>query len=125
MSHNLCSSGEKSTTTSLLKSTHNWLPLLESGRDVGAVFFKVAFNSVPHCTLIDKLKGINLDPVLLHWIQSYLSGRRQQEVMVNGDNNLYYSTDQLQVELILDCCNEMSWVLFLTGPWFDRNYLQI
>ena len=26
----------KSTTTALLETTHNWLQLLESGRDVGA-----------------------------------------------------------------------------------------
>ena len=30
---------EKSTTTALLETTHNWLQLLESGRDVGAIFF--------------------------------------------------------------------------------------
>ena len=78
----------KSTTTALLETTHNWLQLLESGSDVGAIFFdfKKAFDSVPHRALIDKLKGINLNPLLLHWIQSYLSGRSQQ-VLVNGEKS--------------------------------------
>ena len=78
----------KSTTTALLETTHNWLNLLESGRDVGAVFFdfKKAFDSVPHRALVDKLKHINLNPVLLRWILSYLSGRRQQ-VVVNGETS--------------------------------------
>ena len=50
----------KSTSTALLETTHNWLQLLESGRDVGAIFFnfKKAFDSVPHRALMDKLKGI-------------------------------------------------------------------
>ena len=78
----------KSTTTALLETTHNSLQLLESGRDIGAIFFdfKKAFDSVPHRALIDKLKGINLNPLLLHWIQSYLSGR-SQEVLVNGEKS--------------------------------------
>ena len=33
---------------------------------------------MPYHALIDKLKSINLKPVLLRWIQSYLAGRRQQ-----------------------------------------------
>jgi len=65
-----------------------WMQLLESGRDVCVVFydFKKAFDSVPHCELIDKLRNINVGPVLLHWIQNYLSGRRQQ-VLVKGETS--------------------------------------
>ena len=48
--------------------------------------FKKAFDSVPHRALVDKLKHINLNPVLLRWILSYLSGRRQQ-VVVNGETS--------------------------------------
>ena len=63
-----------------METTHNWLQLLESGRDIGAIFFdfKKAFDSVPHHALMDKLKAINLNPLLLHWIQS-------QQVLVNGE----------------------------------------
>ena len=35
---------------------------------------------------MDKLKAINLNPLLLYWIQSYLSGRSQQ-VLVNGEKS--------------------------------------
>ena len=41
---------------------------------------------MPHRTLMDKLKVINLNPLLLRWIQSYLSGRSQQ-VLVNGEKS--------------------------------------
>ena len=74
MIHSLVSNEVNQLLLWLLESTHNWLQLLESGRDVGAIFFdfKKAFDSVPHHALMDKLKGINLNPLLLHWIQSYL-----------------------------------------------------
>ena len=35
---------------------------------------------------MDKLKAINLNPLLLHWIKSYLSGRSQQ-VLVKGEKS--------------------------------------
>ena len=75
----------KSTTTALLETTNNWFQLLESGREVGAVFFdfRKAFDSVPHRLLLRKLEDINLHPLLLRWIHSYLSGRTQK-VVVNG-----------------------------------------
>ena len=103
----------KSTTTALLETTHNWLQLLESGRDVGAIFFdfKKAFDSVPHRALIDKLKDINLNPLLLHWIQSYLSGRSQQ-VLVNGEKSdplpVLFLRDQ---SLVLFC----SWYILMAS----------
>ena len=58
------------------------------GTYIGAIFFdfKKAFDSVPDRALMDKLKATNLNPILLHWIQSYLSGRSQQ-VHVNGEKS--------------------------------------
>ena len=68
MSHSLGSAG----ISAQMESTHNWMQLLESGRVVG--------------TQIDKLKSIDLKPVLLRWIQSYLAGRRQQ-LVVNDETS--------------------------------------
>ena len=74
----------KSTVTALLETTRNWFQLLERGPDVGAIFFdfRKAFDLVPHHELIKK---ISLNPAL-RWIQSYLTGRRQQ-VLVNGETS--------------------------------------
>ena len=69
-------------TTALLKTTNNWFQLLESGSEVGAVFFDFR-NSVLHCSLLDKLEDINLHPLLLNWVHSYILGRTQK-VVVNG-----------------------------------------
>ena len=75
----------KSTTTCLLETTHNWFQLLENGNEIGAVFFdfRKAFDSVPHRALLSKLESLNLNPMLLRWVQSYLAGRTQQ-VAPNG-----------------------------------------
>ena len=79
----------KSTVTALLETTHNWLQLLESGCEVGAIFFdfKKAFDSVPHRALIQKLEGLGVNTYLLRWIVSYLTNRKQQ-VVVNGATSL-------------------------------------
>ena len=45
--------------------------------------FGKAFDSVPHRALLSKLEDLNLNPMLLKWIQSYLAGRTQQ-VVLNG-----------------------------------------
>ena len=91
MIHSLVSNEENQLLLLLLETTHNWLQLLESGRDVRAIFFdlKKALNSVPHCTLIDKLKNINLNPLLLHWIKSYGNslGGVNKSYIVNGEKS--------------------------------------
>ena len=50
------------------------------------VFFDVqkAFDSVPHQRLMKRLSELNLHPLLLSWICSYLSFR-YQHVVVNGE----------------------------------------
>ena len=76
----------KSTVSALLATTHDWLQHLEAGQDVCAVFFdlKKAFDSVPHRSLLDKLKLLNLHLVLIRWICSYLMGRAQS-VVIDGE----------------------------------------
>jgi len=46
----------KSTIQALLTATNDWLEMMESGIEAGAVFFDFtkAFNSVPHKALIEK-----------------------------------------------------------------------
>ena len=78
----------RSTVSALLSTVHEWLELLESGREICAIFldYKKAFDSVPHAPLIDKLSKIGLHYKLLKWLTDYLTLRRQ-EVVVNGANS--------------------------------------
>ena len=75
----------RSTVTALLSTIHEWLHLLESGKDICAVFldYRKAFDSVPHAPLINKLLDIGLHTNLLAWLADYLTNRVQQ-VVVNG-----------------------------------------
>ena len=78
----------KSTVAALLTATHEWFQQLEAGREVCVcVFFELrkAFDSVPHRALLEKLKQLNLNPVLIRWTCSYLMGRRQK-VVVDGES---------------------------------------
>jgi len=50
------------------------------------VFFDLRkASTLPHRTLLEKLKQLNLNPVLIKWICSYLMGRRQK-VVVDGES---------------------------------------
>ena len=62
----------KSTVTSLLTVVVDWLKILESKRDVCAVFFDLtkAFDTVPHRPFMAKLKETGLNPHLLEWISN-------------------------------------------------------
>ena len=55
-----------------------------------AVFFfdlRKAFDSViPHRALLEKLERLDINPVLVRWICSYLMGRRQK-VVVDGETS--------------------------------------
>jgi len=64
---------------------HEWLTHLESGSEIGAIFFdfKKAFDTVPHLPLLSKLENIGLDPHIITWIHNYLA-ERQQRVVING-----------------------------------------
>ena len=43
----------------------------------------LAFDTVPHSLLLNKLQDLNLNPYLLRWIRSYLSNRSQY-VCIDG-----------------------------------------
>ena len=75
----------RSTVTALLSTVHRWFQLLESGKEICAVFldYRKAFDSVPHQLLISKLQQLGLHSNLLSWITDYLS-QRKQRVVVEG-----------------------------------------
>ena len=51
----------------LASATDDWFTTLDSGSSVGTVFFdlKKAFDSGPHCLLLDKISATGLHPVLV------------------------------------------------------------
>ena len=53
--------------------------ILDSGSEVCAIFFDLqkAFDSVPHRSLIAKLRQLNINEFLLKWIVDYLTDRSQ------------------------------------------------
>ena len=75
----------RSTTSALLAVTHDWLSNLDNGIEVCTVYLDLrkAFDSVPHCALLQKLYNIHLDPYIIQWINSYLA-ERSQMVVVGG-----------------------------------------
>ena len=67
------------TISALIKVIDDWSKALDEGYEVCVVFFDVskAFDTVPHSLLLTKLRELNINPYLLRWIRSYLSGRSQ------------------------------------------------
>ena len=84
----------RSTIGALLSTTHDWFKLLEEGKDICAVFldYRKAFDSVPHRPLIEKLKGVGLNPHIIAWLSDYLTSRKQRVVV---DGSISSSTEVL------------------------------
>ena len=78
----------RSTVTSLLHITDQWLKELENGLDICAVFFdfRKAFDSVPHLPLMSKISSLGLDANINTWLNNYLA-KRTQAVVVNGSES--------------------------------------
>ena len=78
----------RSATSALLSVTHDWLEQLEQGKEVCSIFFDLrkAFDSVPHCLLLQKLCEIGTNPYIVQWTRSYLTDRTQI-VVVGGEQS--------------------------------------
>ena len=76
---------KKSCTTNLLEYLEKVTKAVEEGKDVDIVYldFAKAFDLVPRCRLIAKLKAHGVDGELLRWMSSWLKDRKQR-VVVNG-----------------------------------------
>ena len=76
----------RSTVGALLSTTHDWFQLLESGKDICAIFldYRKAFDSVPHVPLMHKLSETGLHVNIMAWLRDYLTLRRQQVVVAGA-----------------------------------------
>jgi len=67
----------RSCLTNLLETLENWTKALDEGYglDVVYLYYRKAFNSVPHHRLIEKLKTFRISGKLLQWLGSFLTSR--------------------------------------------------
>ena len=59
---------------------HHWSKAIDNKQPLRILFidFEKAFDRVSHNLLIDKFKSFNVDPILIRWLCSFLSNRRQR-----------------------------------------------
>ena len=76
----------KSCLTNLLEFMEKVTKEYDSGNALDIVYldFEKAFDKVPHSKLIDKLKFFGIQGQILHWINKWISDRKQR-VVLNGE----------------------------------------
>ena len=75
----------RSTSLQLLTVLDKWTESIDQGHPVDCIYmdYQKAFDTVPHKRLINKLNSYGINNQILHWIENFLSDRRQM-VCVNG-----------------------------------------
>jgi hypothetical protein len=76
---------KRSTVLQLLKVLDQWTELLDEGNclDVLYLDFSKAFDTVPHCRLLNKLQAYGIKGKILEWVTDFLTNRRQR-VSISG-----------------------------------------
>ena len=97
-----------STTIALLYCTHSVLTLLENHSSVFGIFLdiKKAFNSVPHSPLLYLLQSLNVHPVFLNQLHSYLLSRW---ILLPGQTCLFRRSSRLHSQSV------PSFLLYING----------
>lgn len=83
--HNLLTNGQHgfrrgfSTATQLVVTVHEMAAVLDDGGQIDAILidFSKAFDRVPHSKLISKMKNLGIPPLIVSWVISYLTNRKQ------------------------------------------------
>ncbi|PKU38309.1 rna-directed dna polymerase from mobile element jockey-like [Limosa lapponica baueri] len=75
----------RSCLTNLMSFYNHVTRFLDVGKAVDVVYldFGKAFDTVPHCILLEKLENHGIDKCTLRWIKNWLDGRAQR-VVING-----------------------------------------
>ena len=75
----------RSTTTNLLESTHDWIVGLGCLNNIDVVYidFSKAFDSIVFTKLLFKLQNCGISGKLLAWLSSFIHGRSQCVVLEN------------------------------------------
>ena len=77
----------KSTTLALADMVHHWTQAMDNKQRILFIDFEKAFERVFHNLVIDKFKSFNVNPILIRWLCSFLSNRRQRtkiSTLLNG-----------------------------------------
>jgi hypothetical protein len=76
----------KSTISNLLEFYDFVTSELDSGACVDIIFLDMlkAFDTVPHHTLIKRLKELNINPTVVRWVLNYLADRKQRVRVRDG-----------------------------------------
>ena len=74
---------KKSCFTNLLTTFEDWTAAVDSGYGIDVIYldYSIAFDSVPHLRLIEKLKGYGIGGKLMMWLGSFLHGQFQRVVL--------------------------------------------
>ena len=81
----------RSTLTNLLEMLESWTRIFEEGFGVDVIYldYRKAFDTVPHCKLLYKLKELGPGVLLITWIEQFLLGR-QMRVKVCGSFSTWF-----------------------------------
>jgi len=98
ISNNLFSSKQfgfikgRSTVLQLLHVLDTWVKNLEEGGQIDIIYtdFAKAFDKVPHCRLISKLRSYGINDQLILWIKDFLL-HRSQRVKINNEFSAWHS----------------------------------
>ena len=103
-------------------ATHEWHSLMDRQKDIMCDFQK-AFDTVPHHRLMERLANIGIHPLLLSWLCSYLS-RRKQHVIVNGEcSHSTYVLSGVPQGSVLGPLLFLIYIDTITSlPLFERKY---
>ncbi|KAI2649485.1 RNA-directed DNA polymerase from mobile element jockey [Labeo rohita] len=102
-----------------LQTPHNFASVL-------FVDFSSAFNTIQRHLLIKKLQHLNVTPLLIHWINNFLSSRPQTSSLPNT-TYYKYADDTAIVGLLKDNSSITAYHQSITDftLWCSDNYLQL
>jgi hypothetical protein len=74
----------------LLVVLEEWSKCIDEGAALDIVYldFAKAFDTVPHQRLLEKMRAYGIQGMILNWVSSFLSGRKQR-VVVNGEKSAW------------------------------------
>jgi Reverse transcriptase (RNA-dependent DNA polymerase) len=73
----------------LLQVLDKWTEILDKGGSIDVIYLGLAkaFDTVPHQRLLRKLSNYRVSGKVLEWIRQFLTGRKQQVRIGQGDSN--------------------------------------